>query len=137
MSFDFLTHFTSFLQKKPANNFDHKSSLSSSTPYQISTVLSCCSPSVFRPIDQFYNCLEGILSQISTLTKSDSLQILPKALPLLFILMCQLDENVVLLRLNAINKDAVDFLARLHIILYKRLDFAILRQFIHTMYYTT
>ncbi|KAI1732245.1 huntingtin [Ditylenchus destructor] len=112
VSFDFLTHFISFLQKKPANSFDYISRLSSSTPYQISTVLSCCSPSVFRPIDQFYNCLEGILAQTSTLTKSDSVQILPKALPLLFILICQLDENVVLLRLNAINKDAVDFLAR-------------------------
>uniref|UniRef100_A0A915DR43 Huntingtin n=1 Tax=Ditylenchus dipsaci TaxID=166011 RepID=A0A915DR43_9BILA len=122
VSFDFFVLFTKWCIKKNSINNSLEGCVTQPVHTQLAVLLSYCSPSVFRPIDQFYNCLEGILrlpslptsplSSTNSSTESLETNAFRKVLPFLFHLLCQMEENVVLLRLNTLNKDSVDFLGR-------------------------
>lgn len=83
-----------------------------STLYKFTYLLSISSPNIYQPIDQLYNTLRQILLEFLESPEKLSIIWLNRSIPLIYVLLCQLDEAVVLLRLETIADEYVEFFGR-------------------------
>lgn len=82
------------------------------TLYKYIYLLSISSPIIYQPIDQLFETLKYILNEFFKSNEKSTLIWLNKLIPIIFVFLCQLDEAIVLLRLETIIQESVEFFGR-------------------------